>query len=87
MEVLMNYWPAFVFIFGIVAWAVRVEAKGYANASDRVNDRRHHKEQREEDINRRREEIGLMRESIQQTNNCILEVRTDVKEILKAMKL
>ena len=67
----MTYWPIFMGFIGFLVWLIRLEARSVENTKEikRL-------------WNQRREDLELSRQSREDTNKMLAEIRDDIKSLI-----
>ena len=71
MEVILQYWPVFMAFLAFLIWLIRLEARSVENTKEikRL-------------WNQRREDMDLSRQSREDTNAMLAEIRDDIKALI-----
>ena len=71
MDLLLTYWPIFMGFIGFLVWLIRLEARSVENTKEikRL-------------WNQRREDLELSRQSREDTNKMLAEIRDDIKSLI-----
>ena len=73
-EILLNFWPVVLGFISLIVWLVRLEGRSVDNTKEikRL-------------WNQRKEDLEISRQSREETNKMLSEIRADIKTLMSKM--